>query len=135
MVFFDTVLDKGESSIDNLLVELEFIFFLGQIFLGGVDLDRIEVHQLVLRVVPEQLRVQLCTLESDFVLALPGLINLGVIVCFHFMRFLFHLCNFSFQVFKSQLSFLLLLDDVKHDELLLVLLVDDLLVESVQLFL
>ena len=128
MVFFDTVLDKGESSIDNLLVELEFIFFLGQILLGGVDLDRIEVHQLVLRVVPEQLRVQLCTLESDFVLALPGLINLGVIVCFHFMRFLFHLCNFSFQVFKSQLSFLLLLDDVEHDKLLLVLLVNDLLV-------
>ena len=127
-VFFDTVLDKGESSIDNLLVELKLVFFLGQIFLSGVDFDRIEVHQLVLRVVPEELGVELCSLESDFVLVLPGLINLGVIVCFHFMRFLFHLRNFSFQVFKSQLGFLLLLDDVEHDKLLLVLLVNDLLV-------
>ena len=133
MVFFDAILDESESAIDYLLVELKFIFFLLEFFFRGFALDRVEVHQFVLSVVPEELRVELCTLEHDFVLFLPGLINLVVVSSLHLVRFLFHLGNLALQVFESCLSLFLLLVYIFHNNFLVILLFDDLLLKSVQI--
>ena len=99
MILLDSVLNEVESAVNDLLVQFELSFFLGQIFVRRVDFHGIEVHHFVLSVVPEKLRVQFSTLEPDFVLLLPGFIDFGIIICLHVMRFFFDLSNLSLQVF------------------------------------
>ena len=92
-ILIHLLLDEAESTVDDLLVELQLSLLLVQILLRTLDLNRVEVEQLVFLLQDLEQALCLYALMQDFILDAPSELDLLLVLSLFLLHLLLDLAD------------------------------------------